>query len=80
MIEGSKLFVFVQPNHFNLCNISDILNQFIQLFLIYTSPRFIGFLKGRVEKFLRQRTRPRGHKTFPMLNSAEHESYPAHKC
>ena len=22
----------------------------------------------------------RGYKTFPMLNSAEHEIYPAHKC
>ena len=25
-------------------------------------------------------TRPRGYKTFSMLNSAEHEIYPAHKC
>ena len=24
--------------------------------------------------------RPRGFKTFSMLNSAEHEIYPAHKC
>ena len=24
--------------------------------------------------------RPRGYKTFFMLNSAEHEIYPAHKC
>ena len=24
--------------------------------------------------------RPRGYKTFCMLNSAEHEIYPAHKC
>ena len=24
--------------------------------------------------------RPRGYKTFSMLNSAEHEIYPAHKC
>ena len=23
---------------------------------------------------------PRGYKTFSMLNSAEHETYPAHKC
>ena len=23
---------------------------------------------------------PRGYKTFFMLNSAEHEIYPAHKC
>ena len=23
---------------------------------------------------------PRGYKTFSMLNSAEHEFYPAHKC
>ena len=23
---------------------------------------------------------PRGYKTFSMLNSAEHEIYPAHKC
>ena len=27
-----------------------------------------------------QKTRPRGYKTFSMLNSAEHEVYPAHKC
>ena len=26
------------------------------------------------------RTRPQGYKTFFMLNSAEHEIYPAHKC
>ena len=25
-------------------------------------------------------TRPRGYKTFFVLNSAEHEIYPAHKC
>ena len=24
--------------------------------------------------------RPRGYKTFTMLNSAEHQIYPAHKC
>ena len=24
--------------------------------------------------------RPQGYKTFSMLNSAEHEIYPAHKC
>ena len=24
--------------------------------------------------------RPRGYTTFSMLNSAEHEIYPAHKC
>ena len=24
--------------------------------------------------------RPRGYKTFSMLNSAEHEIFPAHKC
>ena len=28
----------------------------------------------------RQDTRPRGYKTFYMLNSAEHEIFPAHKC
>ena len=26
------------------------------------------------------RSRPPGYKTFSMLNSAEHEIYPAHKC
>ena len=25
-------------------------------------------------------TRPQGYKTFSVLNSAEHEIYPAHKC
>ena len=25
-------------------------------------------------------TRPRGYKTFSMLNSTEHEIFPAHKC
>ena len=25
-------------------------------------------------------TRPEGYKTFFMLNSAEHENFPAHKC
>ena len=25
-------------------------------------------------------TRPRGYKTFFMLNSVEHEIFPAHKC
>ena len=25
-------------------------------------------------------SRPRGYKTFSMLNSTEHEIYPAHKC
>ena len=28
----------------------------------------------------RDRAKARGYKTFFMLNSAEHENYPAHKC
>ena len=32
------------------------------------------------EKACKAMTRPRGYKTFSMLNSAEHEIYPAHKC
>ena len=27
-----------------------------------------------------RKDRPRGYKTFFILNSAEHEIYPAHKC
>ena len=27
-----------------------------------------------------RRTRPRGYKTFFMLNSVKHENFPAHKC
>ena len=31
-------------------------------------------------KFSMKNTWPRGFKTFSMLNSGEHEIYPAHKC
>ena len=34
-------------------------------------------LMGAATKLL---NRSRGYKTFSMLNSAEHEVYPAHKC
>ena len=35
-------------------------------------------LKGK--NFLLEETRPQGYKTFFMLNSTEHEFFPAHKC
>ena len=34
----------------------------------------------QVCKFAKPVIRPRGYKTFFMLNSAEHEIYPAHMC
>ena len=36
------------------------------------------FMRG--SRQLRWGSRPRGYKTFFMLNSADHEIYPAHKC
>ena len=40
------------------------------------------FISSSVELSIEMfyKIRPRGYKPFPMLNSAEHEIYPAHKC
>ena len=48
-------------------------------------PNARRFLQKKNRKFLHQSLkplgpRPRGYKTLFMLNSAEHEIYPAHKC
>ena len=37
-------------------------------------------LKALTESVSQKRTLPQGYKTFFILNSDEHENYPAHKC
>ena len=42
---------------------------------------WVGFLRAYVEYELASvEIRPRGYKTFFVLNSVEHEIFPAHKC
>ena len=40
----------------------------------------ITFLSTIHINYQQLQTRPQDYKTFSMLNSAEHEIYPAHKC
>ena len=56
-------------------------NQFWSLrdgFLVV--PITLYFAQGHNSMPHDYQTRPRGYKAFSMLNSAEQEIYPAHKC
>ena len=45
------------------------------------TPASTGFtLLAKFNFFVSDALRPRGYKTFSMLNSAKHEHFPAHKC
>ena len=51
-----------------------ILPLFVDIFILM--PRVYATFMHKMQP----KTWPRGYKTFFMLNSAEHENYPAHKC
>ena len=48
----------------------------VSLFFVKTTLFFVKIMLSTAKV----RTRPRGSKTFFMLNSTEHEIDPAHKC
>ena len=46
----------------------------------WTNPPECCYELYRKEILAKGELAPRCYKTFPMLNSSEHEFYPAHKC